>query len=186
MEKSSPAFLYMAVIVLNTPIMDPSKLTWITAAKAKGMFAKPIVNVFTDITIVKHFTLQTLEGPQQVKDDLTLCIGTSKADPWMMPMKEIVNNYNFEGTTPDGWMYFFPKPGITVQAHQVTEADFAEGEDVHGFQIYANAGHAVWPDGPDGEKKFVQTGDLNDYICQRDGTFWIVKKEVFDATYNTE
>lgn len=163
--------------VLNTPIVPTANLLWDKASKTKGMFARPVVNLFSDITIAKHFTLQTLEGPQQVKDDLVFCMGTAKSDPWMQPWKDIIQTYDLEGLTPDGWMFFIPKPGNSVFCRQVTIA-------ADGFQIYAASGHEVWPDGPDNPSKFIQSGSIGDYICF-DGKdrYWIVKKEIFDATY---
>lgn len=138
-----------------------------------------MADLFNDTTIAKHFTLNTLEGPQAVDLDKMLCMGTTKADPWQQSCKRIIEKYDLESITPDGWLYFFPKPGTEVLCYRVTDEDVADHESKF-FHIYAGYGTEVFPDGV---KKYLQTGEVGDYILKNETDFWIVKNDVFNITY---
>lgn len=176
-------FSFFMLRVLNIPNFTiPDDFKWNKAVKVGGMFAIPLTKLFTDITVAKHFTLQTLEGPQQVKEDLILCIGTNKTDPWMQSIENILRKYLLENVTPDGWMYFIPKPGNEVLCYQVRQEDFDPGVD--GFEVYAAYGEKVWPDGPDKPHKHVQSGKIGDFVCKdAQGQLYIIDKRVFETTY---
>lgn len=166
---------------IEIPIIDPGTLTFKPATKTKGIFAVP-PNLLVRDPIIQHLDLRTLEGPQKMDESKLLCTGLTKTDPWLQSVSNVISKYELKNIAKDGWLYFEPRPGNAIFCAKVTQE--MVGTDVKQFQIYGKYGTEVYPDGV--TLKFIQTGEVGDYICQSQTDFsdtWIVKGTLFESTY---
>jgi len=182
--------------VLQPLNIDTSTLAWKQATKTKAIFARPVNTLVNDIHFFSKLNLITYEGSQAIKEGSIICTGLSKTDPWQQSPKKLLDKYVVTDITPDGWLYCEPKPDNLVNFCQIDTTFFPPkwcdatqstyDADPY-FQIYAKWGSEVFPDGVN--KKYIQSGELNDYICQSivdPADVWIVKKKFFDATYQPQ
>lgn len=179
--------------VLNTLHIDTSTLTWKQATKTKAIFARPVNTLVNDIHFFSKLNLITYEGTQAIQEGSMVCTGLSKTDPWQQSPKKLLDKYTVTDVTPDGWLYCEPKLDNLVNCCQVVQEFFITPEASQNydpyFQIYTKWGSEVYPDGPEGGKKYLQNGELGDYICQSivdPADVWIVKKKFFDSTYQQQ
>lgn len=147
-------------------------MTWKKAQKIAGMFAKQLVAVVPEIALYKHLQLITLEGPRRLQDkedkpDM-LCTGINRTDPWLQSSKNVIANYDLEAVTPDGWLYFTPKPTRIIECRS-TDDELQQEFDV--------------PNSTTGQIFRAKRGD---FICRNidnNRNQWVVDKNIFLSTY---
>jgi len=190
----------MAVIIIPCPRIDTSKITeWSSATKTKAIFARAVNTLVLDLVSFREkFLLQTLEGNQIVEPGKVICMGQSRVDPWQVDAKHLFARYNVVDITPDGWLVCEPKPGVFHKAYQVTKEalkycvfDPGDYHEIDHFRIWAKEGqgHKCYPhQGTQGlgEPEYEQMGKLGDWILMSNSDpadVWIVRKDLFNATY---
>jgi len=166
--------------------IDTSKLTgWKIATKTKELRAKPMGSLFSNLTPLNKFLLNTLEGVEPVPDSSILCVG-SLGDVWQQTPKKLLAEYNVTHIESDGWLICEPKPNNAVNCVEVDRFlidaldKMPHSEITMSFTIIGHYGQTI------GDENNVQTGEEDDYICQNltDPTdVWIVKRNLFQNTY---
>jgi hypothetical protein len=171
--------------------IDTRKIVdWKRATKTKPVKAKPLVNLLIDKAVVNKFLVNTLEGNEPLGDGVVICVGEA-GDVWQQTPKKLLQKYNVTSIDNDGWMVCEPRPDNSVKCFQVLNALTLpcavvppdEGMyKAHDFYI-----HGLWgTTDPDFFGKNVQWGDNGDYVCQSESDesdVWIVKKKIFENTY---
>lgn len=143
------------------------------ATKTKDIKAKHISSLLVDRTILSKFLLETLEGKQPINDNCMVCLGGA-GDIWPQTPDKLFKKYTVSNTTPDGWLICNPKPDNTVLAGQFSMSAHTC------LRIVAQWGTPI-------DGGFVQEGKNGDYICQSVTDLldiWIVRRSLFESTYN--
>jgi len=146
-----------------------------TANKVKSILAKHIKDVVSDTTILTKMLLDTLEGTQALAPDSMVCIGAAN-DVWQQTRDKLLAKYDVTAIDNNGWLTCSPKPGVPVNAAQVTEEMLA---GAYRFGLQAQWGEEI-------EGEYFQYGGVGDYICQNPedpDDLWIVRKGMFESTY---
>jgi len=149
------------------------------ATKTKPIQAKVLSSVLADRTIASKFLLDTLEGRQAIQlGPVVVCVGAG-SEVWQQKVKKLLDKYTVTDITEDGWMTCTPKPENEVWAVEFSGGSFALlaqwGEKI---ESHANS---------DLIGKFFQKGQPGDYILRSvadPNDFWIVKRSLFDSTYD--
>jgi len=159
--------------MIAQPVVSTSQLDFRTARKTKPIKAKPVHAVIPDVSVLDRFRLATLEGPQRVKPDAWICQGEN-GELWQQAAEKLTEKYHFGDSDAAGWITLTPRADNAVNAAQV-----------HGRQ----EGFAVrgqWGDEqPNGD--LLQYGEEGDYVLQSKtdpDDVWIVKQDLFEATYD--
>ena len=160
------------------------------------MLAAHIRHIIKDIHIFGKLQLQTLEGPQPLMDGGMLCTGINRTDPWQQPFSKIKEKYTIEDVTPDGWLYCVPKPGNAINCVQVTQETLNKVIEASGKFAVASTSFFIkaqwgdqWLNPQTQEQFFAQLGTVGDYVCQSQNDlndFWIVQKNIFEASYEIQ
>ena len=162
---------------------------WKIAKKTKNIKAKPLVSLMVDKTVLSKFLIDTLEGKEPLGDGAVACIGEHN-DIWQQMPANLLKKYDVVGIDADGWMICQPKLDNSVKCIQITDATvkYTDGDiNVYtGYFIIGNFGEEfnLTPD----VKILIQKCDIGDYICQsRENSKdnWVVRKKIFENTYNT-
>jgi hypothetical protein len=158
---------------MSRPIINVSELEFRTAIKTKPIRAKPVQSVVPDPTVLRHLRLTTLEGPQALKPNGWICQG-GNGELWQQSAKKLAEKYEFGDSDEGGWITLSPRAGQSVNAAAV---DGAEG----GFAVRGRWGDEQ----PNGD--LLQYGADGDYVLQSTtdpDDVWIVKRHLFEATYD--
>jgi len=158
-----------------TALSTTNIASWAIASKTKGLKAKHIKTLIVDQSILSHFLVSTLEGEEQLGRDNIICIGEND-DAWQQTQAALLKKYNIVSFDSDGWMICEPKPENSVEFVEVT---FSMTNEQESFYIVGTWGKES-PEGP------IQFGRVGDIICRQphDHTdTWVVKRKLFDNTY---
>jgi hypothetical protein len=162
--------------------INPSEITtWQRATKTKTVKAKALINLLVDRTVTNKFLVDTLEGNEPLGDGVVICVGEA-GDVWQQTPKKLLQKYNVASIDSDGWMVCEPRPDNSVRCFQVP-LSITEGRGAIGNTIFEIVG--LWGATIGGEKN-IQMGVAGDYICQNESDesdVWIVKKKIFENTY---
>lgn len=158
--------------------IDTTTLAWKEATKTKPIFARSVHTIIQDVFLFDKMRVMTQEGLAPLRPNSMLCTGSTKLDPWQQTVSGLLEKYTVTDFTPDGWAYCEPKADNKVECSQINEYDK--------FEIVAKWGTEIDEGDLTPSRIFVQYGDKGDYICRNvaDHTDnWIVKKNIFEATY---
>ena len=123
--------------------------------------------------MLPHLRLTTLEGPQQLKPKGWICQG-AKGELWQQSAKKLAEKYEFGDSDEGGWISLSPRPDNAVNAAEVTRSQ-------GGFAVRGQWGDEQ----PNGD--LLQYGEGGDYVLQSrtdPDDVWIVKRHLFEATYD--
>ena len=162
--------------------VEPTEIAnWLVAKKTKPLRAKPINTILADQTVANKFLLATLEGSQMLKANSMVCIGDDD-DVWQQTVEKLHKQYTPTEVDADGWTIFVPKPEARRDVIQIHCPDK--------FQLQAQWGERQ------ADGTFLQEGESGDYLLRNadddhgaeNGLWdcWIVKKCIFEATYEIE
>lgn len=147
---------------------------WRSATKTKSIRAK-LVTELIDREVLPFVRLDTLEGFAEIGAHNYLCLGVAE-EPWQQKPEKLFSAYTVEKQLADGWLVMSPKPGNAVEVIQVWDEKFS---------ISALWGTPAVID-PNIGTEHIQTGEMGDYIVRDPNNHkdvWIVKREIFDSTY---
>jgi hypothetical protein len=156
-------------------LLETAALTFGVCQKTKPQKAKHAKSLLADPSVTGKFLVATLEGHEKLKDTAMICIGEA-GDAWQQTPAKLLAKYTVTGIDDQGWLICEPKPDVDVNYCQITDRD--------NFFIIGQWGQEREVGG---EMKPVQYGEQGDYVLQnqKDTTdFWIVKKSLFESTYN--
>lgn len=159
--------------MISQPVISMSDLDTRTARKTKPVEAKPLSAIVADLPVLEHLQLTTLEGPQRLRQDAWLCRGRN-GEFWQQTHEKLMEKYHSTGTDAEGWTTFVPRPDNAVNAAQ------ANGHR-EGFAVRGQWGQEQ----PNGD--FLQYGEDGDYVLQSRNDpddVWVVKRDLFEATYD--
>jgi hypothetical protein len=154
-------------------LVNPITLTFGVCQKTKPIRAKHIKHLISDQSVLSKFLVATLEGNEELGEDVMICIGED-GDAWQQTPKKLFQKYNVTGIDKDGWLFCEPKPDVEVNCCQI---------DVENFFIFGHWGETRSVGGVDHK---VQYGVKGDYVLQSQTDltdFWIVRQRLFKATY---
>jgi len=177
--------------------INVSLLTFGTAQKTANIRAKPLAQVINDPHIFAKLTLETLEGQQAIQTHagVFVCIGEA-LDYWQQDGEKLFKSYDVINVDDQGWLTCKPKPEAERNFTQIPE-------EIGEFEIPAQWGKklSALDRGPqpvtlkDEELEtlftyeHVQFGKPGDYVLQSQEDpfdFWIVKKALFENTYQVK
>jgi len=159
---------------------------WNVAKKTKNIKAKPLISIMVDKS---KFLVDTLEGKEPLGDGSIICIGDSN-DIWQQMPKNLIQKYSVIDVDTDGWMICEPRPDNSVDCVEITDnlSPFIDPADMwstnEAFCIIGQWGEQIYL--LDKEIS-IQRADIGDFICRNrvDKTdVWIVKRKIFNNTYN--
>jgi hypothetical protein len=160
---------------------------WSIAKKTKPLKAKPIVSLLVDKSVLNKFLIDTLEGKEPIGDGAVICVGEHN-DIWQQMPSKLLKKYDVIDVDPEGWMICQPKLDNSIDSIQINNS----------LSEYMNGNIDITPGffiiGQWGEKYrilnkeiLIQKAKIGDYICRNreDNTdIWIVRKKIFENTYN--
>lgn len=158
-------------------MLDLSTLTapWNLASKTKPMRVKHVSAVLLDLDVAAHLFVRTLEGDQTVQKNSFVCVGVT-GEMWQQGQENLFKRYNLVSCDENGWWTAVPKDGNIVTALKITEALAPDGE----FSV-----RGLWGVQSD-DGTFYQTGKVGDWVLRSRENLqdvWIVRGDIFDATY---
>lgn len=151
-------------------VVDTSTATFGRAKKTRPIQAKPLSSVLVDASVISKFLIGTLEGKEPVTIANLLCVG-EVGEPWQQSPKALLKKYDITNITAEGWLVCTPKPENEVEFYFADKAGYIVGlwgetiDGVANLQAVA-VGDAI----------ARQTYDYNDQ--------WVVRRNLFDATYS--
>lgn len=154
-------------------LLDPSGCTMGVCQKTKPIKAKHVKSLIGDGSVLSKFLVATLEGNEEIGNDVMICIGED-GDAWQQVPKKLLQKYAVTSIDKEGWLICEPKPDVEVNYVQINEDNFF---------IFGQWGEVR---NVDGTERKVQYGVQGDYVLQSqsDSTdFWIVRQRLFNATY---
>jgi hypothetical protein len=173
-----PQPLLLSVMTECDKVFDPKRVTaWGRAKKIRPIRVKPINCLFNDKSVLAKFLLDTIEGYQALRRDSMVCLGYA-GDIWQQSAESLHKSYSPLRLETDGWVIFEPKPEderLVIEVHL-----FGCNIGDKGFAIKAKWGEEQ----PDGS--ILQYGRSGDIVAQRSDDpedVWIIKREIFTATY---
>lgn len=158
-------------------IFDTNFLIWQRATKTQPIKAKPLVSLLVDRSITSKFLVDTLEGKEELKDGVVICIGPFN-DVWQQMPKKLLSTYKVVEIDADGWMICEPLPGNSVDCYQVPAEFLAKDEKNYIIGKYGETLACGFQN--------AQELSPDDYICRHrsDPTDqWVVRKKIFENTY---
>lgn len=151
---------------------------WVEASKTKPMRVKHITALLSDLKVVDHLLVRTLEGDQAVRTDVFVCVGPA-GEMWQQPTPNVFKKYTIISCDESGWWTALPKEGNAVDACLITDSIAPDGE----FSVLA-----LWGTASD-KGEYYQTGNVGDWVLRsRDNPkdVWIVRGDIFAATYEIQ
>lgn len=152
--------------------------TWQTATKIKNIMAKPITPFNMDEVIFEKLILETLEGNIRLSANTVVC-ADENGHTWIQTPKALLRKYDIIDINIQGWLVCKPKLENEVYCIQVTTDMITTSSDHKDFYIIGLWGQ----DSPEGPRQY---GHIGDYICKNPldpNDKWIVKRGIFEATY---
>lgn len=156
-------------------LFDPNTVTqWRAATKTKPIMAKPVRSVVADTSILQRLRLVTPEGDEGLHGSNLICIGGEEGETWQQAAKKLFAKYTITGMSETGWMICTPIPSNVEDAVEVI---------VEGGGQFSVVGLWGVPQ-PDGTNlQFGKSGDMVLRSPANHNDVWIVKRGLFDATY---
>jgi len=158
-----------------TPVIEPRMIDMKRAKKTKGLQAKHVSSIVPESRVLSGLTLQTLEGPQDLRPHGMVCIGIS-GETWQQGCDGLLKKYNIVSINSGGWLHCEPKPDREVLAGSVSGSFCSDGK----FAIIGEWGEKQ------SDGTFRQYGKEGDTICQNPEKLtdvWIVAKKIFENSY---
>jgi hypothetical protein len=161
-------------------MLDLSTLAslWVSASKTKPMRVKHVSALLSDLDVAAHIFVRTLEGDQAIQKNSFVCIGMA-GEMWQQGSANLFKRYNLVSCDENGWWTAVPKDGNVVDAMKITDAVANGGE----FSV-----RGLWGVQAD-DGTFYQTGKVGDWVLrsrENPDDVWIVRGDVFDATYEVK
>lgn len=162
----------------TTPPLSADEITtWNVAKKTKPVRAKPIVNLLVDRTVLNKFLVDTLEAREPISESNVICIGES-GDAWQQEPKKLLKKYQVTAIDKDGWMVCEPYPDNSVECFQWTSHI-----NTHSGEHYLKA---MWGENFEsyGPCQRFAEGDWILRNREDHNDVWVVRKKLFDNSYN--
>lgn len=154
---------------------EPSMVTeWKSVTKTKPIQAKPVSALFADQSILQNFRLVTPEGDESINSANMICVGGIEKETWQQTARKLLTKYTITGISETGWLTCTPIPGNVEDAVEVVIQGGGE------FSIVGLWG-VPQPDGT--HLQFGKSGDMVLRSPSNHKDVWIVKRGLFDATY---
>jgi hypothetical protein len=147
---------------------------WQKAKKTAAIRAKPMHSVFSDLSVIHGFLIDTVEGKEKVVIDAMLCRG-SRGEFWQQAALNLFDHYTVTGVI-SGWLVCEPKPEYCIDVVQF----HCDAEDYYYVQgLYGEDINGV------GNNLLLCLD--GDYICRSQtnpADQWVVGKSYFENTYS--